>query len=379
MRFKVLALLALGLLALGVRPSAAETTPPPVSITDVAGRTVEVRLPARRVLLGEARLIYGLAPLFGRDLFQHVAGWPNDFRINDAETFEAYRKVYPGIDEVPELGNLTQGSFSVERALALRPDLVLMPLGFLGRAKQDNILGQFETAGVPVLFVDFRERPLDNAVPSLQLMGRVTGRGERAQEVVDFFNQEMGRVYDRVDGFKGARPKVFLERAAGLLDCCATWGNDSFGLLVERAGGDNLGSRLLPGASGTLSPEQVLASRPEVVIVTGANWSRSNPANTAVPLGANADAVQIQARLKGLMARPAYTDSPAARAGRVHAIWHQFYIAPYNFVVFQLLAKWLHPELFADLDPADTFRRFHERFLQVPYAEGYWATLEPGA
>lgn len=348
-----------------------------VTLTDVAGREVAVRLPATRVLLGEARLVYGLAPLFGRDLFEHVVGWPNDFRINDASTYEAYRKVYPGMEGVEELGNLGQGSFSVEKALALRPEVVLMPLQFLGQAEQNGLLAKFADAGVPVLFVDFRERPLDNAARSVALMGRVTGRGERARQVVDFFDREMGRVYRRVDGFKGPRPKVFVERAAGLLDCCATWGNDSLGLLVERAAGDNMGSRLLPGAMGTLNPEQVLASRPEVVVVSGADWSRSNPANTAVPLGAGADPAKVQERLAALMRRPAYAESPAVEAGRVHGVWHQFYIAPYNFVTFQLLAKWLHPDLFADLDPEDTFRRFHEAFLQVPYEPGYWATLAP--
>ena len=279
------------------------------------------------------------------------------------------------MDAVQELGNLSQGSFSVENALALRPDLVFLPLGFLAQAEQSGFLAKFAAAGVPVLVVDFRERPLDNAVPSIALMGRVTGKEARAQEIADFFRQEMGRVYRVIDGYKGERPKVFIERAAGLLDCCATWGNDSFGLLVERAAGDNMGSRLLPGAMGTVNPEQVLASRPEVVIVSGANWSRSNPANTAVPLGPGADPAQLQARLAGLMERPAYAHSPAAESGRVHAVWHQFYIAPYNFVTFQLFAKWLHPELFADLDPEDTFRRFHARFLQVPYQPGYWATL----
>jgi iron complex transport system substrate-binding protein len=258
--------------------------------------------------------------------------------------------------QVEELGNLSQGSFSVERALALRPDVVFMPLGFLAQAEQNGTLAKFAAAGMPVLFVDFRERPLDNAAPSVALMGRVTARSERAQQVVDFFNREMGRVYRRIDGFKGPRPKVFVERAAGLLDCCATWGNDSFGLLAERAGGDNLGSRLLPGASGTLNPEQVLASRPDIVIVSGADWSRSNPANTAVPLGAGADPGRVQERLAALMDRPAYAGSPAAAAGRVHGVWHQFYIAPYNFVTFQLFAKWLHPELFADVDPTTPSR-----------------------
>ncbi|MBW8724496.1 MAG: ABC transporter substrate-binding protein, partial [Inquilinus limosus] len=41
------------------------------------------------------------------------------------------------------------------------------------------------------------------------------------------------------------------------------------------------------------------------------------------------------------------------------------------------LAKWLHPDLFADLDPEATFRTLHERFLPIPYRPGYWVSLSP--
>jgi threonine 3-dehydrogenase len=55
----------------------------------------------------------------------------------------------------------------------------------------------------------------------------------------------------------------------------------------------------------------------------------------------------------------------AVETGQVHAIWRQFYNSPCQFVAIQQIAKWLHPELFADLDPEATFPELHERFLPV--------------
>ena len=52
--------------------------------------------------------------------------------------------------------------------------------------------------------------------------------------------------------------------------------------------------------------------------------------------------------------------------------------APYEFVVIQQFAKWFHPELFADLDPEQTFRDFYQTFLPVAYKPGYFASLEKG-
>ena len=52
-----------------------------------------------------------------------------------------------------------------------------------------------------------------------------------------------------------------------------------------------------------------------------------------------------------------------------------FYNSPYQFVAIQQMAKWLHPELFRDLDPDQTMRTLYERFLPVSYKPGYWVSL----
>jgi iron complex transport system substrate-binding protein len=75
------------------------------------------------------------------------------------------------------------------------------------------------------------------------------------------------------------------------------------------------------------------------------------------------------------MERPGFTGVKAVETGQVHAIWHQFYNAPYSFVAVQQLARWIHPELFPDLDPEATLKELHARFLPVDYRPGYWVSL----
>ena len=50
--------------------------------------------------------------------------------------------------------------------------------------------------------------------------------------------------------------------------------------------------------------------------------------------------------------------------------------SPYQFVAIQEIAKWLHPELFKDLDPEATFKELHERFLPLDYKPGYFVSLK---
>jgi iron complex transport system substrate-binding protein len=42
----------------------------------------------------------------------------------------------------------------------------------------------------------------------------------------------------------------------------------------------------------------------------------------------------------------------------------------------QWIAKWLHPDLFADLDPDATFAEYHRRFLPIDYKPGYAVSLD---
>lgn len=376
-KFPFLVRIAAALVLLATPAVAADS----ITVTDIAGRTVTVKQPVERMILGEGRQFYMTAALDRDKPFARVVGWQKDLRGVDPGAYEAYRAAFPEIDSVVEFGDPGRGGFSVEKAISLRPDVVFMHLQVLAATRDSGLIDKLGAAGIPVVFVDFRERPLDNTLPSILLMGRVLDRRDRAQDVADFLLRESAVIYDRLATFKGERPKVFIERAAGggffKSPCCETWGAESLGMLIERAGGTNIAAELLPGPTGALSPEQVMTSAPDVFIVTGSDWDGIAPGNTAAPLGAGADPSQVNERLRILSSRYGFEALPAVRNRNFHAIWHQFYNSPYTVVALQAFAKWIHPDLFADVDPDDTFRRFHERFLPVAYRGGYFATLEP--
>jgi iron complex transport system substrate-binding protein len=171
-----------------------------------------------------------------------------------------------------------------------------------------------------------------------------------------------------------------MERAGGYSDdCCMSFGNENFGKMVELAGGTNMAKDFIPGTFGTVNPEQIIASNPDQVIVTGSNWELYVPGGKWVGVGPGADKAEAERKLADLMTRPAFTDIKAVKDGNVHAIWHQFYNSPYQFVAVQQIAKWLHPDLFKDLDADATFKEMHERFLPVDYKPGYFASLKAGS
>jgi len=145
--------------------------------------------------------------------------------------------------------------------------------------------------------------------------------------------------------------------------------------LVDLAGGRNWGSAKTPGFTAKVSLEAIFADDPEIIIGTGANWAEANPATVAVLFGYEADEKMVQERLGALANRPGWPELSAVKNGDFHSIYHQFYNSPYHFVAMQAFAKWLHPELFDDIDPTATWEELHDRFLPIDVSGVFWGSL----
>ncbi len=359
-------------LALAV-PAWAET----ITVTDMAGRTVEVPHGAERIVLGEGRMMYAVAPLMTEDPFARILGWKDDLILYDPDAFRKFEAKFPkDTARLINFGNPYSGDFSVETALANGADLVVLDLGSLYKAEESGVIGNLEKAGVPVVFIDFRQNPTENTVPSMLLLGRVLNAEERAAEFIDFYIAEMRKVSNVVQALPAEdRPEVFVENAAGYEPgfCCRTFGPFNYGRFVDLAGGDNYGSALTRAYQTEVSLEGVIASDPDVIIATGANWAETMPEVTAVPLGYDATSDAVAAKLAGLTGRDGFKDLRAVQDGKYMVIYHQFYNSPYHFVALQQLAKWLHPDEFADLDPQATWEEFHERFMPFEASGVFWA------
>ncbi|WP_164743011.1 ABC transporter substrate-binding protein [Mesorhizobium sp. Z1-4] len=362
-------------LALSSSPANADK----ITVTDIAGRTVELESDPSRIVLGEGRMLYSIAPLDRDNPFQRVVGWKDDLINYDPDAWRKYEALFPAARDIASLGNPYDAEYSLEKLIALDTELIVMNLGDLLKAQESGILEKLEKAGIPAVFIDFRQNPTENAIPSLMLLGKVLDRRDEAAEFIDFYTQQMSVITGRLAGVADEdKPLVFIETAAGYDPgaCCRTFGGANLGRLVDLAGGINWGTRKFPGYGGAVNPEAIFADDPDVIIGTGANWAEARPATQAVLFGYEADDADIQKRLAALADRNGWPELSAVRNKRFHSVYHQFYNSPYHFVAMQAFAKWFHPELFADIDPEANFRLLHDRFLPIDYSGRFWATLQ---
>ena len=127
-----LVLLTLGLIAPG---HAADTM---IKVTDLAGRTVTVKKGVQRAILGEGRLFYATVVLNKEKPFAQLAAIGDDLPKFDPDTWNQYLANVPDAKNVPQVSALASSDFSVEKAVALDADLIVLSLGFYRQGEGDR-------------------------------------------------------------------------------------------------------------------------------------------------------------------------------------------------------------------------------------------------
>lgn len=350
-----------------------------LTVTDVAGRTVDIPDKVDHVLLGEGRMLYSVAMMEGDQPFKRIVGWQGELSTVDRPGYAAFKAKFPQIDQLPTIGTTSEASVSPEKVLALHPDIAIFGIAGHGPGVKNELVEQLQQAGVPVVFIDFRQHPLQNTIPSLRLIGQALHREKQAQAYIDFYQQHLKRVEEVVNKVPlDQRPTVFIEMLAGYNKggavCCHTAGNGNMGDFIQAAGGNNIAAKLLPGPIGDINLEKLISADPKFYLVDGTRDNSSTEAGLKV--GAGISEAQSRASLEPLVAREGISTLTAVQEGRVHGIWHNFYDSPYNILAIEAMAKWFYPEQFKDLDPNKTLAELQQRFLPVDISGTYWVDLK---
>ena len=163
-------------------------------------------------------------------------------------------------------------------------------------ARHAQLIEQLQRAGVAVVFIDFRLKPIVNTPKSIALLGKVLGRKRQAQMYNAFYQQQLQRVHSRIADFtQSAAPEVFIHSRVGVQDlCCETMTRGMIAALVDIAQGSNVAVDLVPGNTGVVNLEYLLQRQPDIYIATaiGSTRYQSNEEVNNLPyiiLGAGID------------------------------------------------------------------------------------------
>lgn len=328
-------------------------------IEDVLGRKVTIDAPAKRVLLGF--YIEDYFAVGGDASFDHLAGISSGWFIKSRPAiWDMYLAKKPQLANVPNVGNVQDQTFSIEKVLASKPDVVVLA------DWQYQALGaeiaRLNQAKIPVVVIDYNAQTLQRHMASTRILGQVTGETVRAEKIAKNYEQVISTITDRIEKAKQLKPKIYIELGdKGPTEYSYTYGKNMWGAMADLAGGDNIAAPFVK-TWGAIHPEQLLASKPDVILMAG---YESVVSPTAMQVGQNINGANVQQRLKGFTQRAGWSDLPAVKNNRVFAVYHGATRSIMDAALIQYVAKVLYPDLFTDLNPLATYQKFYEQYLPI--------------
>ncbi|WP_033569582.1 ABC transporter substrate-binding protein [Dickeya undicola] len=336
----------------------------PLTVTDIDGQSVTIKQEPQRIVLQDGRDILAMALLDRDNPFNRLVAWNNLPKKQDTATWDLLKGKWPQSESILDMGFSDKGDVELESILAKKPDLMIAQLRAKPALMENGVISKLNALHIPLVFVDYELNPAKNTAPSVDLLGKVLNREDNAKAYTDFYRQHFDGLQKVIAGIT-TKPTVFIEPIAGNTDaCCFTHAHNGWGGLLEAIGAKNIGSGLLPGASGFVSLEKVISEKPDTYIMTGSK--RGNGTSKILPFGYGANDSDIQNKAKALLSRAGIDQVPAIKAGQVYGVYHHFYNHPYNIVGMEYLAKAVYPKQFSSLNPDDTYHYIVRHFTTLP-------------
>lgn len=217
----------------------------PVTITDHLGRTVEITSEPLRLVSG---YYITSSLLIALGLEDKIVGLEAK-----ADNRPIYKLSAPGLLDLPNVGSAKD--FNLEAALALKPDLVILPV------KLKDVVMTLAEMGITTLAVNPESK--DELQQTIEMVGEATGTSERAKNLLAK-SQELS---DKAAAFgQGeAGQKIYLAGNSAFL---STAGSKMYqSSLITNVGAENAAADLTDNSWATISYEQLLQWQPDLIVV----------------------------------------------------------------------------------------------------------------
>ena len=328
----LLGILSFGLTACFISVSASAQNP--YTIVDMAGRNVTLSGRAERIITTFKPATLSVLSLGLADRLVAVDSFSPRVRINTS--------VYPGISELPKIGNRSTG-LNMETVISLKPDLVIL------YAQKDGILtaDRLVRSGIPAIVI--LPESLDSIKETLRIIAQAAGCPERAETVIQAIDHVMDIVHARTADIEVQQRKtVYYAGPDGFFTTApGTMLQDE---MISQAGGINAAHNLT-GFFKPISPEQFVQWNPDAVFVCR----------------------EIRSSAGTYLKKPELAEVAAVKSGQFfcipssHAPWD--FPSPLSVLGVLWAGKRLYPDRFHDIDLTKEIDRFHEILFSRSFTE----------
>ena len=231
----------------------------PVQLTDTVGRKVTVDLPAKRVVLGFYYQDY--MAIGGKTALDNVVGFSKAVWADWAPpSWAAFSKAVPKLNQLTDVGEVEVGTFSIEKVLALKPDLLVLAEWQYKALGSD--LDRINKAGIPIVVLDYNAQTVAKHVQSTKLIGTLTGQQQKADKLAADYKRVADTIQARVQKANLPKPKVYVEFGnKGPAEHSVTFGKSMWGSMATLVGGNNIAASSVE-FYGPINPEKYWLPNP---------------------------------------------------------------------------------------------------------------------
>jgi iron complex transport system substrate-binding protein len=224
-------------------------------------------------------------------------------------------------EEVSSIEKLGGQEMNVEKILTLQPELALVtPFHFQNHA---DILQQFKDAGINVIVVG-DATSFKATYDNLRLIGKVTGSGEKAEEIIVDMEDRLAAIKEKAKAVK-EKKNVWVE-VSPAPDIFTTGKNTFIHEMLESINATNVAGDQEGWIK--LTEEEIVALNPEVIITTYGYYV-DNPA-------------------EGVLSREGWKEVPAIQSKQVFDVDNDTVTRPGPRLIdgVEKLGKLIYPEVF---------------------------------
>ena len=306
-----------------------------VTVLDSVGRTVTLDLPIESIVVTDDNQAEFVRLLGAEEKVVGIEGSIPD------------RGYFPVMSDKPDIGNQWRG-LNYELVAELDPDVVIM-LG--SPAPVEPVITKLDEICVEAVCVDTID--LDKRAGVMMLLGYVLGEEERAAEYLEWRDDHLNIIRERLEDLDEEDKQTFLFKDA---DFRGAFGKDySMCKTIEAAGLTNIAD-----FSGTkqVDPEWILTQDPDIILL--GDW-KSESAGYKITSSANADE-----SIDAAMDQPGFDELTAVNSGNVYLVE---YMLPgtRGDIGVPYFAKMAHPDKFKDINPEEIHTEYFEDWLRVDY------------
>lgn len=325
----------------------AENTGSKIHITDAMGRDIVLDKPAERIAFSS----YYLA-----EAIKIIGAWD---KVVGRDGYISDPNMYPNLDAIPAISDSNGGSqLDYEKILEIKPDVMIMPMrnGVSSLDAQD-VINNLEPE-IPVVFVDVTDPDTFNE--NLKNLGLITGNEEKTEKYLDFYNSVINGITEKTSQIsEDEKPNIFIKAAGYTAEqfCTKGKGFDLWHKLCSIAGGNSISSDL-DSPLVEVDPEWIIDQ--DVDVIVSECWDRLYPEAFGYyatdPNGKKNHAEKI---IDDIASIEVLSKSDAVKNNQIYLLHDPLMNTPRFVIGAAYLAKWLHPELFQDLNPEE----IHEKYL----------------